>query len=183
MLSGVTIDLVWVNQQADDILIACVVNSDHDLNHHSDHHALVTFVSINCDNGGSSGKDHSSDKACYRVNQAQFITELKALLHQPYTPLTPADIIRLDLHISNSISTALNLASPEKSTTHKHKAWRNPTIMGPLRKEAARARKKAKTHPSDENRATYFSSRNRYFHAIETEKTMSWQKIPLHSYG
>ena len=36
---GTTIDLVWVNQQADDVLITCVVDEDDLLNHHSDHRA------------------------------------------------------------------------------------------------------------------------------------------------
>lgn len=48
--------------------------------------------------------------------------------------------------------------------------------MSPLRRDAARARNKAKSHPTDENRAIYCSSRNRYFHAIETEKTSSWRR-------
>lgn len=48
--------------------------------------------------------------------------------------------------------------------------------MGPLRRDAARARQKAKSHPTEENRATYCSSRNKYFHTIESEKTNSWRR-------
>lgn len=172
MSSGVTIDLVWLNQQADDILIACLVDVEEDLNHHSDHRALVTVVSINCNDGAPPGTDPSPEKAWHRVDQAKFVQELKALI-SPLTPIsTITDISNLDSHISDSIISALNLASPSKTRTHKHKAWWNPVIMGPLRRAAAKALKKAKSHPTDENRATYRSTRNKYFQTIETEKTI-----------
>lgn len=54
MTSGTTIDLVWVNQQADDLLVACLVDTENTLNHHSDHKAVVTVINVNCDDGPSS---------------------------------------------------------------------------------------------------------------------------------
>lgn len=108
MASGVTIDLVWVNQQADDILVACLVDESDDLNHHSDHQALVTVVNLNCDDGALSEMDPSSDKAWHRVDQAQFITELKA--HLPTikplkTKLTSLNSIKIYLYLSLQRST------------------------------------------------------------------------------
>lgn len=48
--------------------------------------------------------------------------------------------------------------------------------MLPLRQAAAKARRLAKTHPTDEHRAMYCSARNRYLQVIEREKTNSWRR-------
>lgn len=176
MQSGVTIDLVWVNQQVDDILVACMVDSDDHINHHSDHHALVTVVSLICDDVTDPGTDPSPVKAWYKADHAKFLTELKARLKDPYPPQTITDIDSLDLSISESIISASNSSSPNINRAHKHKAWWNPIIMDSLRREAARALKRAKARPSVENRATYRSARNKYFHTIEKAKTNSWRR-------
>lgn len=174
MKSGVTIDLVWVNQQVKDILIACLVDTEDHLHHHSDHHALVTVVSLKCDDALDPGTVPSPERAWYKVDQAKFLAELKALLPHPSTPCSTADISALDHLISDSIISALNSSSPYKLQSHKHKAWWNPTILDPLRRAATKARRQSQSHPSDENRAIYHSARNRYFRAIDTEKTNSW---------
>lgn len=110
------------------------------------------------------------------MDQTKFFRELKALI-SPLTPLTNlTDISNLDSHLSDSIISALNSASPNRTKSHKDKVWWNPNIMGPLSRAAATALKKSKTHPSDENRAIYCSTRNKYFQTIETEKTISWRK-------
>lgn len=48
--------------------------------------------------------------------------------------------------------------------------------MTPLRQDAARARRLAKAHPTEEHRATYRSLRNKYFREVEREKTNSWRR-------
>lgn len=48
--------------------------------------------------------------------------------------------------------------------------------MNALKKEAAKARRKAKLHPTDENQALYRTARNLYFHTIQSEKTNSWRR-------
>lgn len=67
MTSGVTIDLVWVNQQIDNLLIACMVDVEDNLSHHSDHHALVTVVSLNCDDGPPPETVPPSEKAWHKA--------------------------------------------------------------------------------------------------------------------
>lgn len=86
MTCGVTIDLVWVNQQADDALMACLVDANNNLDHHSDHHTLVTVVNVNRDDEFDRGMDPSPEKAWHKVDQAKFLVELKAHLPIPYTP-------------------------------------------------------------------------------------------------
>lgn len=132
MTSGVTIDLVWVNQQANEALVACLVDAKNEFNHHSDHHALVTVVGLNCDDELCPGMDPSPEKAWHKVDQATFIIELKARLSTPHLPCSTADIVSLDLHISDSVIYALNSSSPNKIKNHKHKAWWNPVIRDPL---------------------------------------------------
>lgn len=173
MTSDVTIDLVWVNQQADDLLIACAVDAEGHHNHHSDHLALVTVVRVKSDDVTDPRAGAPMEKAWYKADQAKFLIELKALL-PPISSLTSShDIDTFDSTLSDSVINALNLSSPTKSRAHKHKAWWNPQIMGPLRRAADKSRKFAKLHPSEEARATYRSARNKYFHMIESEKTHS----------
>ena len=123
MSSGTTIDLVWLNQQEDDCLVACLVYTDDTLNHHLDHKAIVTVVNIKCDDRPPSEKDVTSDRAWHKVDQAKFLSELKALLTPAMFPTTHTDIITLDQLIVSSITAALNHASPLKRTDFKHKAW------------------------------------------------------------
>lgn len=78
MRSGVTIELVWVNQQAADILIACLIDTKDNLNHYSDHHALFTAVSIKCDDLVDPGMAPSPEKDWHKVDQAKFLADLKA---------------------------------------------------------------------------------------------------------
>lgn len=40
MSFGTTINLVWVNQQSNDLLVACLVEKDNTYNHHTDHHTI-----------------------------------------------------------------------------------------------------------------------------------------------
>lgn len=112
MKSGVTIDLIWVNQQADDNLVACLVDVDDDLNHHSDHHALITVVSLKRDESPDTETVPSSDKAWHKANHARFITELKAHISPINTPRTPADIILLD-PTSQTQSSTLSTCHPQ----------------------------------------------------------------------
>lgn len=160
-------------------MIACLVDVDNNLNHHSDHRALVTVISLKCDDGCDTGTDPSPEKAWHKADKAKFITELKARISSPITPLTFANITSLDSHISDSIIHALNSSSPNLLKSHKHKAWWNPPTMDPLRKAAARARRAAHTHPTEENRATYRSAQNTYFHTIKTKKVRSWRSTSL----
>lgn len=176
MQSGVTIDLVWVNQQADDLLIACMVDSGDTLNHHSDHLAVVTVLTINCEDVLDDAGDQPKAKAWHKANHTKFSHELKAHLSTVNTPSTPKEIDILDSHLLDIVTLSLNNSSPNKRSTHKHKAWWNPNLMGPLRREADRARKRAKILQTEEARAMYRSTRNLYLKTIEKEKLNSWRK-------
>lgn len=57
-----------MDQQADDLLLACLVNTNNTLNHHSYHKAIVTVVNIQCDNVTSSETNHTSDRASHKVD-------------------------------------------------------------------------------------------------------------------
>ena len=166
---GTTINLVWVNQQADDLLIACLVDEDDLYNHHLDHRAMVTVIKTKCDTVTAHEKSNPSVKNWHKLDQACFTQELKAHLYPLPVPLpltTPADIDLLDSHLLSIVITALNTSSPDKVSAFKHKSWWNPAIMLPLRKAAAKARRQARSHPSDKTRATYHSARNTYFQVI-----------------
>lgn len=78
--AGTTIDLVWVNQQADDLLIACLVNKEDMYNHHSDHRAMITVIKSKSDDGDSPEMTYASEKNWLKLNRAKFLSELKALL-------------------------------------------------------------------------------------------------------
>lgn len=173
MSSGTTIDLVWMNQQAEDRLIECLVDTDDVLNHHSDHKALVTVVNIKCDDRPVPETYLTSDRAWHKVDQATFLSELKALLPPALSPSTHTDITSLDQLIVSSITTALKKASPPQNAAFRHKAWWNPTLLNPLRQEAAKARRRVKSHPSEESEESYQTLRNKYMHAIEREKINS----------
>lgn len=123
MKTGFTIDLVWLNQQEDDILVACIVDAGENLNHHSYHLSLATIVSVKCDDTTHPQMDRTSGEACRKIEQPKFPVELKALL-APLSPLSShVDINTCDGHILDSITIALNTASPNTTRTHKHKAW------------------------------------------------------------
>lgn len=174
--SGTTIDLVWVNQQADDSIVACVVYENNVLNHHSDHRAMVTVISIKRDTASAPETLHPSEKNWHKVDQAKFLLELKALLPPLSHITTDADIDTLDNLLLTAMTTALSNSSPVKTRQFKHKSWWNPTTMQPLRQAAAKARRQAKTHPTNEHRAMYRSTRNQYFWLIENEKINSWRR-------
>lgn len=121
--TGTTIDLVWVNQQADDVIVACVVDEDDVLNHHSDHRALVTVISVKCDTALILERSHPSEKNWHKADQAGFLSELKAHL-PPLTRISSnTDIYRLDTLIFIAVTSALNTSSPPKSKPFKHKKW------------------------------------------------------------
>lgn len=92
MQSGVTIDLVWMNQQADDLLIACRVDSGDNLNHRSDHLAIVTVLTVNREDRTGAAEDQPSAKAWHKVDKAKFTHELKALLSPVEISCTPFEI-------------------------------------------------------------------------------------------
>lgn len=142
MKSGTTIDLVWVNQQAIDLLVACLVDTDDTYNHHSDHQAIVTVINVKCDDTTFGDDEEPNQKVCSRTDHKRFLMELKTLMSlSPLTlPTTISDISTLHTHIPDSITRALNLSSPLKKRAHKNKAWWNPFLLDPLRPAAAKAR-------------------------------------------
>lgn len=99
MTSGVTIDLVWINKQAKDILIACLVDTEGFLNHHLDHQALVTIVSMKRDIKNQPGTVPTPEKAWYKADHPKFLAEMKAQLSPPLKPSSFTDIKLLDLQI------------------------------------------------------------------------------------
>lgn len=106
MQSGTTIDLVWVNQQAKDLLIACLVESTNIFNHDSDHQALVTVVNIKHDDMTSPENHLTPRKNWHKANQTTFQTKLKALLPLLTQPLKQGDIITLDFQLIEAVTTA-----------------------------------------------------------------------------
>ncbi|KAG0146648.1 hypothetical protein CROQUDRAFT_44117, partial [Cronartium quercuum f. sp. fusiforme G11] len=42
---GTSIDQVWVNEEADNMITACLIDSNNKFNHNSDHQALITILS------------------------------------------------------------------------------------------------------------------------------------------
>lgn len=174
MSSGTTIDLVWANQQADDLLVACLVDAEESLSHHSHHKAIVTVISKKCDDVKSTETNPLSTHAWHKTNQPKFTAKLKALLPPPSLPLSHSDIASLNFTLVSAITTSLNWSSPVNLTNSKQQAWWNPTILTLLCQKAARARKKTKSHSTDETQETYHSHCNKYFHAINREKTNSW---------
>ncbi|KAG0140284.1 hypothetical protein CROQUDRAFT_14147, partial [Cronartium quercuum f. sp. fusiforme G11] len=42
---GTSVDLIWVNENADDIVMACLIDTNDEFNHNSDHQALITILS------------------------------------------------------------------------------------------------------------------------------------------
>lgn len=112
MSSGTTIDLFWLNQQADEMLVACLVDSDDNLNHHSNHKAVVIVVSIKCDNECSSRENLNLEQACHKTDHPKFITGLKALLPPPTAPSTRTDIVNLDSSIITAITNAFRPLIP-----------------------------------------------------------------------
>lgn len=57
MALGTTIELVWVNQQANDLLVACLEDNEDSLNHHSNQKVIVTVVNINWNDVAESETD------------------------------------------------------------------------------------------------------------------------------
>lgn len=173
---GTTIDLVWANQQADDLIVACMVDEDDVFNHHSDHRAMVTVIKKKFGAAPSPDASTAPKRNWHKLEHAKFLSELKALLPSLSTISSHTDIDILDNRLLTAITTSLNASSPIKSRFFKHKSWWNPVVLSPLRQAAARARRRAKTHPTDENRALYCSARNLYFKTIKKEKTNSWRR-------
>lgn len=176
MASGVTIDLVWVNQQADDLLVACLVDSGDNLNHHLGHLALITVITVNRDERIGLEETRPRTKAWYKTDHTKFFRELKAHLLPISPPCSSVEVDFPDSHILDIITLSLNKSSPNKTTVHKHQAWWNPHTMGPLRRAADLARKRAKLLQTEEARATYRSARNLYLNFIEKEKVNSWRR-------
>lgn len=140
MQSGTNIDLVWVNQREDVLLVACLVDTNNKLNYHSDHQASVTAIRRNHDNVATSVKNHTSESNWNIVDHKKSLTKLRALLtpltHQPRKTV----ITILDPQILEAVTASLNKASPSKLKTHPHKGWWNPKTMVSLKKKAKRAR-------------------------------------------
>lgn len=173
MQSGTTIDLVWVNQRADDLLVACPVDTNNNFNHHSDHQALVTGVRINHDNVATSETNHTSQHNWHKFDHRKFLTELKALLPPLRHQLRKTDITIADSHILEAVTRALNKSSPATLKTHRHKYCWNPKTMAPLQKEAKRARRVARSYPNDKNKETYCSAHDKYLHFLKFKRTNS----------
>ena len=122
---------------------------------------MFTVIKTKWDAVTAPEKTNSSEKNWHKLDSARFISELKALLlplpiSLPLNSHTDIDI--LDYHLLASITAALNQSSTHKVRSFRHKSWWNPVTMLPLRKAAAKARRLAKSHPSEETRATYRSA-------------------------
>lgn len=73
MSLGTTIDIFWLNQPADNLLVACLVDSEDTLNHHLDYKAIITFINKKRDDGCDTEMDNSSYCAWHKANQASFL--------------------------------------------------------------------------------------------------------------
>lgn len=115
MSPGTTFDLVWMNYQADELIVVCLVDAKDTINHHSDHKDIVTVININSDDVICPETNNTSDRSWHKVDHNNFYKELKALLpHNLPSPLSShADII----------SFLINFCSPQSqqhSTSHHH---------------------------------------------------------------
>lgn len=133
---GTSIDLVWVNENFNDILQACFIDEDSLTNHFSDHRALITIVGT----PGSDPQDETSGrgKNWNKVDREHLKREVIPLLPKIRDLNTREEIELFDAEIRSAVTRALDKNSPNRPPLGKHKAWWNPEKLAPLRSEASR---------------------------------------------
>lgn len=129
---GTMVDMVWVDEQMDDLIISCDVDEDNLTNHFSDHHALITNSSTHKPTADVPDHQDPEQHNWHKVDIAKLLTLIPDLL-PPIQPLTTRDLIKkFDTNIGEAFKSALNTASPKKARPAKHKKWWRAEVLEPL---------------------------------------------------
>lgn len=172
---GTTIDHVWVNDQLDDSITACFVDTGDITNHFSDHQSLITSFSTKLTEPGLEPQESGRSKNWNQVERPAFLLELGRTL-PPITRVTSqAELDNFDRSLRKAITDALNNNSPNRSPPGKHKRWWRPEILDPLRKEAQRLHKRFKEEKSEENKLNYKKARNKFNKTVDKLKEDNWK--------
>lgn len=172
---GTTIDLVWVNEQLEDGLLACIVDSDDFTNHLSDHQSLITsFSTKDVSLTSNTGETHRL-KNWNKVVVPTLLTKLMTTLPTTKRLTTQEEIDAFDRNLRNAIMTALDNNSPYKAPPGKHKPWWRPDVLDPLRKDAQMMLKTLKRAKTEENKINYANAPNNFNKKVEKLKEDSWK--------
>lgn len=172
---GTTIDLVWVNEQLDDVIQACLVDTDDVTNHLSDHQSLITAFATTTADLTSPPQENARRKNWNKVEVPTLLTELSTSLPAMTRLTTQADIDTFDRQLRQAIINALNNNLPNRAPMGKHKRWWRPDILDPLRKEARKAHRAFKANKTDENKVKYNTARNTFNKTADRLKENSWR--------
>lgn len=172
---GTTIDLVWVNEQLDDMISHCLVDTDDVTNHLSDHQSLITSFSTRTRPQPTPTGNSRRRKNWKKVSIPAVLTELTTTLPTVNRLATQEAIDDFDRKLREAITKALNNNSPNQAPPGKHRQWWRPEVLDPLGKTAQRLNRKFKTDETVENGEAYREARNLFNKQVEKMKEDSWK--------
>lgn len=172
---GTTIDLVWVNEQLDDIIKHCFVDANDITSHLSDHQSLITTFTTKSQDAQTAPADSRRTRNWKKAEIPKLLTELATYLPAVTRLKTQEGIDTFDRSLRGAITTALKTVSPCKAPPGKHKYWWRPEVLDPLRKRAQKLHRAFKASKTEENKLNYTKARNQFNKQVDKLKENSWK--------
>lgn len=144
------IDLVWVNEDMDDLIQVCEIDKEDLKNHFSDHQAIITRLNLRkrFAEAQDDGRHRKNWNKCnfnkLKDNPPGRLPKIEPLMSRESIEIS-------DKQLQEEIKVLMHESSPKKATPGKHKAWWRLEFMAPLRQGAARGRKELKEENSPAN--------------------------------
>ena len=170
---GTTIDLVWGNENAENILLKCQTTSTSN-DHGSDHLPIEVILDFE-------PHAHPPEQRPYnyaKTNWTIFNTKLKEYLPNIVNPdnTTHDEVDLFATQLVEAIRKALDETTPRKKPSPHSKRWWNNDLSD-LRKEANRVRNKYRRTRNKRDGNEWREKRDNFRHAVKRAKQRKWKEF------
>jgi ribonuclease HI len=168
---GTAIDLVWGNENAEDIVLKCqTVEQTND--HGSDHHPIEIVLDLSPKKLPPIAYPYNYNKTNWELVKI----ELECLLPSLIDPnnITPNDLDNYSLSLSTAYQEAIAQQTPRKRPCPHSKRWWNDDLTA-LRKKANHLRNRYRRTQNDADGEEWSDTRKRYKDEIRGAKEKTWK--------
>jgi Reverse transcriptase (RNA-dependent DNA polymerase)/Endonuclease-reverse transcriptase len=171
--SPTAIDLVWGNENAENILVKCHT-VEHTNDHASDHHPIETILNLSPQKRPPIPPPYDYSKTNWDLVKIELGCHLPPLIDPANA--TPEDLDNFALSLSGAFQMAVAKQTPRKRPCPHSKRWWNSKLTT-LRKQTNRVRNRFWRSQDEMDGEEWRQMRTKYLREIKEAKRKTWQKF------
>lgn len=159
-LTNTTIDLIWVNEEANDLATACTTDTSLKHSYSSDHAAILTTLDLP---ESTTPLPSSKPKRNWKkMNKDLLATHLSRslppLVHFLQPSSSPDNIDAYVSTVTATLNQAIEAHVPLSSPPPNARRWWDEATLGPMKRKTSALRRKYQRYKSTDNREAYLKA-------------------------